>query len=750
MHKIKHLLVTMLKKVLFYLLVALTTTNLQAQICGTPGKDGPFTGDGIVNTYYGSFSGTPTVNVGATSLQLGQLNANGATTPFTAGDVALIIQIQGVNMNSEDNTKYGDGVAGGTANGYINPTTGAKAGNYEYALVSAVSGSQVTFAAPLKYPYKHNWNVVSSGNYTYEVVRIPQYSSVVLTGLITGAKWNGQSGGIVGMDVAGNIALNGFGFAADGIGFRGGLGRQQHENPGSSTMSYRNTGRQASDLLYIDAYKGEGIAGTPSSVFSNNVILSTSSLYPNGSKGAGAPGNAGGGGSADAAGGGGSAYGAGGRGGDVFNTNGGFTQTFNIPDFFHSANFGGFGGASVGSTFVLGGGGGGGCNHLEENSHGGAGGGIVLVTTGSVSGTGTVNANGENEFNNDPLSPSNKGGGGGGGIIVFRSSNTLNSVTMNAKGGNSSNTTAQGVQNAHAPGGGGGGGAVYQSGGAITNASGGLTGICNAAVNPSTAAALGATNGANGLESASIPTTVLNNLFGEQNCMPSIQLAKSTSTPAATTTLTPPANTTYSITVTNAGLGGAQAIKLYDFLPDNPNFTFSNSPATIVSFNPPTGGKAAVRTGTVLPGNASTDLEFGTFNMPAGSVITLTFPVVLSENTASGLVSNSASVKFADPTRTTPTQVVSPGEPYNNPLAGAATGNNFNGNTTTVEDVFVCNLKKFVVTGGGSTCNGTMPMVGLSGSTAGISYQLYRDNVAVGSPVAGTNVSISFGTQSTA
>ncbi|MES2702488.1 MAG: Ig-like domain-containing protein [Bacteroidota bacterium] len=57
----------------------------------------------------------------------------------------------------------------------------------------------------------------------------------------------------------------------------------------------------------------------------------------------------------------------------------------------------------------------------------------------------------------------------------------------------------------------------------------------------------------------------------------------------------------------------------------------------------------------------------------------------------------------------------------------------------------------FTVTGGGNYCaGGTGLTIGLSGSGAGINYQLYRGSTAVGSPVAGTGAAIAFGLQTAA
>ncbi len=57
----------------------------------------------------------------------------------------------------------------------------------------------------------------------------------------------------------------------------------------------------------------------------------------------------------------------------------------------------------------------------------------------------------------------------------------------------------------------------------------------------------------------------------------------------------------------------------------------------------------------------------------------------------------------------------------------------------------------FTVSGGGSYCVGGSGMpVSLSGSVIGVNYQLYQGGVAIGSPVAGTSASISFGNQTLA
>ncbi len=68
---------------------------------------------------------------------------------------------------------------------------------------------------------------------------------------------------------------------------------------------------------------------------------------------------------------------------------------------------------------------------------------------------------------------------------------------------------------------------------------------------------------------------------------------------------------------------------------------------------------------------------------------------------------------------------------------------NMNGNAVVVVNTVPT---AFAVTGGGGYCaGGTGVAVGLAGSSAGVNYQLFTGSSAVGSPVAGTNLAISFG-----
>ncbi len=99
-----------------------------AQICATPGKDGPGTISGVVDTYYPT-SGS--VAAGATNITLAAASAAGAQVAIAPGDLVLVIQMQDATINSSNNSNYGAG--SGTGSGY----TGGTVGQYEYAVANS-------------------------------------------------------------------------------------------------------------------------------------------------------------------------------------------------------------------------------------------------------------------------------------------------------------------------------------------------------------------------------------------------------------------------------------------------------------------------------------------------------------------------------------------------------------------------------------------------------------------------------------
>ena len=179
--------------------------------------------------------------------------------------------------------------------------------------------------------------------------------------------------------------------------------------------------------------------------------------------------NGGGGGNSNNTGGaGGSNYGAGGNGGlrsmeSAFQCHGG------------SPGIGGLSLSSYGYTtaqnkIFMGGGGGGGHENNGAGEPGGNGGGIVIITAPTISGTGSIFANGispVNPINSNPLKADGDGGGGGGGggtviLNVSVASGTIPVQVNGARGSDASNVV---VNDCTGPGGGGGAGVIWTAGG---------------------------------------------------------------------------------------------------------------------------------------------------------------------------------------------------------------------------------------------------------------------------------------------
>jgi uncharacterized repeat protein (TIGR01451 family) len=425
--------------------------------CANAGKDGA-TFSATPNSYY---PGTGTAAANATSLTVGAIRTGtgASATPIGIGDLLLVIQMQGADINNTNSASYG-------------ATSNLTAGQYEYALVSGVAGSTITLTSGLKNSYVTSAVSGTATLRTFQVVRVPQYSSLTLTGNIVPAAWNGSTGGIVALDVAGAINLNGNTINVSGLGFRGGAARiltTTNVNDGS----YLTTAASG-----LNAQKGEGLAGTPQYVNNGGVLLNTNiDGYPGGSAARGAPGNAGGGANDNTfntGGGGGANGGSGGRGGNNYQNN---LATGGEP----GAAF-----AAGGTSLVLGGGGGAGTNNdgtgdlaAGFSSSGSAGGGIVLVRAGSVAGTGSVLANAA--ATGTGVRNDGGGGGGAGGSILFTATTPsgLSGLTLSANGAAGASTNpgaSNGTQ--HGPGGGGGGGIIFTNGpvaSATTN--GGASGI---------------------------------------------------------------------------------------------------------------------------------------------------------------------------------------------------------------------------------------------------------------------------------
>ena len=198
--------------------------------CAVPGKDGIASAvSGVVNTYFPGQSAA--LDPGATSLALGPARAGGAQTPITAGDLLVVVQMQAGDINSSASDQYGDGVAGAPASGNLD-TAEFRAGHLEYVVATndvPAGGGALTFRPGLLHGYRDRPAQGASPRRRYQVVRVPQYGRATVDGTLTAPAWDGLSGGVVVLDVDGDLRFAGAPAGGhvnvDGLGFRGGAGR---------------------------------------------------------------------------------------------------------------------------------------------------------------------------------------------------------------------------------------------------------------------------------------------------------------------------------------------------------------------------------------------------------------------------------------------------------------------------------------------------------------------------------------------
>lgn len=507
--------------------------------CGTPGKDGSVTisASPAALSYF-----QPTGNTAGSAIPVA------STTGLAVGDLVLVIQMQGANLTTSNDALYGDNIAGAPASGYLTTAT-FNAGFYEYGIVQSLTGTQITLATALTNAYTR---AAGPQQRRYQVVRVPQYGNLSLGASINAPAWNGETGGVLAFDVAGDLNFNSNTIEMNGRGFRGGLGRRLTGDSGGSRADYRTVATKS-----YHGSKGEGLAGTPRYVWNqitDAAIDTATEGYTNGSYARGAPGNAGGGGNdgnpgsndQNSGGGGGGNGGAGAVGGNSWSSN---------------LAVGGHGGTAFAQAaiarIVMGGGGGAGTrnNSNGNQSSGGAGGGIVMLRVNRLVGPGTVSANGA-----DGSTPDNDGGGGGGGggSIIVLADGQSGLLALNALGGNGGNADVGGV--AHGPGGGGGGGRVFSNAtvSATVNTGQGSSGYT---VTPGTYYGATATGGVAGSTAPSSDPTLVVGADSGYECVPPLLTVSKT---ADVSSATPGSQITYTVTVTNSNWNKAYSVVLSD------------------------------------------------------------------------------------------------------------------------------------------------------------------------------------------
>ncbi|MBK6983933.1 MAG: gliding motility-associated C-terminal domain-containing protein [Bacteroidetes bacterium] len=357
---------------------------------------------GIINNY------TDVTLVGSQSVNVSNVSG------FTVGDKVLLIQMKGASIDTTDTSNFRTIISYNDA------------GNYEMLMISAITSTAILFSNP----------ILRSYNLTglLQLVKVPVYNNVNVTGNLTCLPWNGLTGGILIFEAAGNISLNA-NIDVTGKGFLGGaISSGQFLSCAGNT-----TGFKLSNMSLFSGNKGEGIA----------------ILKPSFAKGLGAIANGGGAGNdVNGGGAGGGNYGLGGHGGN--------TKCSTSPSVIVGGNEGKNCAYSNSSNKIfLGGGGGSGHENDGVSTAGVSGGGIIIIRCGgSISGNGNfINANG----NNNTLLAGNdgQGGGGAGGTVLIEACST-SSLNISVTGGNGGNDNFSGPD-CHGKGGGGGGGTIWTS-----------------------------------------------------------------------------------------------------------------------------------------------------------------------------------------------------------------------------------------------------------------------------------------------
>ncbi len=526
---------------LFILISFLSIANAFSQ----RGKDGNYTvttANAIINSYTNltanTTAGASVITVASNALQGGIYTSN-----LVPGDLILIIQMQGASLNVDtyaaNEYVTSNGLYWGpytTPIGHLNDWSSYQelwgeilnynnAGKFELAEVKSVAGTTtINLMCPLSNLYTASGHV--------QIVRVPRFINLTLNANMSAvpALWNGTTGGVVAAEINGTLLFNtGSKISATGAGFRGGV--TEDNTLGAPPGSVNNIGFCASHVATQGAEKGEGIAGFYAEY--DAIYSRYCKSAPANGGGGGGNHNAGGGGGSnvgtgtytgkgvpsttyntswnlEGAGFGGSISPGGGRGGYSGSTSDQNELTVGPNNTAWNGDYrrkeGGLGGhpLSLDATRIFAGGGGGaGDQNNTQGGNGGRGGGIAFLKVyGTISGPGTIEANGSNGVNANsagltaPQTSTIKygndaaGGAGGGGSVYISHVNTL-PATLNlvANGGNGGNQVlsvglfaSSPTMEADGPGGGGSGGLIsITAGNPIQLVQGGINGVTNSA-----------------------------------------------------------------------------------------------------------------------------------------------------------------------------------------------------------------------------------------------------------------------------
>lgn len=355
-------------------------------------------------------------------------------TQFSPGDYVLLIQMQGVGIQTVDNS-YGINVQSilGTP------------GGYEFLIVLSVNtvSGRIDFTRNV---FINTYDV--AGN--VQLIQVPFYDSPTVTATLASQSWNSTTGtgGVLAMMVGKKLTLNAD-IDVTGQGFAGALGVS-----GIGECVYTDVTANRHDS-YPLSWNNAGLKGEGVAIHDYTGAL----LYPNHTKGQGRNFTGGGGGNGwFPGGGGGSNRGKGGDGGP---------EKFVLGMCGNDPHEGGYGGMNILGSIIQDGifpGGGGGASTQATGSTasaGGNGGGIVIIVADSIDGNNhIIRSNGVTAAN--AVSDAGAGGGGAGGSVAISFQGFKSQLQLSSNGGNGGTNPG-----GFGEGGGGGGGLIWLSSAAM-------------------------------------------------------------------------------------------------------------------------------------------------------------------------------------------------------------------------------------------------------------------------------------------
>lgn len=341
----------MTKLLMFLLLMVFLdfTTHAQLVLSG-----------GVVNRY----AAVTAIDAGSRTVTIG--TESGAAHTWAAGDRVLLVQMTG--------------------------NTSANGGKFEFATIQSVAGTTLTLSALTR--------AYSPSTEKVQLVWVPyNATSITVSANISAQKWDGTTGGIVGLLTPGTITLNG-NISADGAGFRfadgtstingadiyyGGAGGANHTSTaGGGGGGYGESGKYPILQLY-GPHPTPSSNGTSGNLNGGRAAFEGTTISSGGGGGAGV-GAGGGGGTArvDAlygggGGGGGAGYSGGGAGGRAVAA-GGVGSTGATGDTNGGNDY--YGGGGGGANRYKGGGGGNSGRSLDTEGKSGTNGGTGSVAAG--------------------------------------------------------------------------------------------------------------------------------------------------------------------------------------------------------------------------------------------------------------------------------------------------------------------------------------------------------------------------------